>query len=91
MRSKAKRILAVLSVTAAAAAIPLVTAAPAQAGTPSCLRYLKAEGYVIGPKVQRACELGAEGPPWNANCLPILWSLEVKNNDADTACALAAK
>jgi hypothetical protein len=42
----------------AAAGIPLLAAAPAQAAPDyayQCMKYLDGKGYTIGPKVQAAC------------------------------------
>ncbi|MEU1461518.1 hypothetical protein ABZ467_12645 [Streptomyces sp. NPDC005727] len=44
---------------AAAAALPIMAAAPASATQGACANYVGSHGYLVGPKVKAACSHGA--------------------------------
>jgi len=86
---KAKRLLMVASVVAAAGVVPLVTATSASADQHDCTTYLKNHGYVVGPKVRAACNY--EHLPIGASplCINGLVLIDVALNHANAACRLA--
>ena len=45
-----RRLSAILGMTVATAALPLVTALPAQATAEDCKTYLTGAGYIVGPQ-----------------------------------------
>lgn len=54
-KSSLRRLASVTGVLVAAAALPLVTSAPAHATPGDCERVVEKAGYKVGPKVQQAC------------------------------------
>ncbi|MGW7099056.1 hypothetical protein [Streptomyces sp. NPDC054883] len=86
---KKKRTFGVLAATIVAAALPMVAASPASADSPDCQNYLRQLGYVVGPQVQAACNVGATWDLGGLNRIACNWKLVqlgVKQNDAYTAC-----
>ncbi|MFE0131598.1 hypothetical protein ACFWY6_08465 [Streptomyces sp. NPDC059037] len=87
----AKRVLVAASMTAAAAVVPIVTAAPASATPIECVTYLKHEGYSIGSKAINSCKNGDSGSAVIRQSCPVtLVTFGVKPNHAATACRAAA-
>ncbi|BCK71253.1 hypothetical protein Srufu_052060 [Streptomyces libani subsp. rufus] len=94
MRQALRRIAATTGILVAAAAIPLVTAGPAQAANSlDCELYLLDKGYKVGPKASKACYM-MNGSLLNklANepiCATTLAAIGVKGTDAQRACTAA--
>jgi hypothetical protein len=92
LRVKFRSALTAITLTAATLAIPVVTAAPAQASPSSCEQYLKSAGYIVGPKVQHACFAG--GPVTGSGfwlCYAELAKIGVRDGHASAACNKAAQ
>ncbi|MEV7241785.1 hypothetical protein AB0N92_11125 [Streptomyces sp. NPDC093248] len=84
---KIKRAFAALSVIAAAGAVPVVMASPAQADQLDCMNYLKARHYVVGAGVRSACDVDSIGG--KVVCQGKLISLGVRPEHALNACVRA--
>ncbi|TGB08117.1 hypothetical protein [Streptomyces sp. MZ04] len=85
-----KRVLVAASIAAAAAVVPIVTAAPASATPLECINYLEHQGYPVGPKVINSCKNGDSGSVVIRQSCPVtLVSFGVKSNHAATACRAA--
>jgi hypothetical protein len=55
-------------------------------------RAICAKGYVVGPKVQKACDAGASGQAGSGLvCYVALAAIGVARDDATYACSEAAK
>lgn len=66
----------------------LVTAAPAQATVSDCKAFLKSQGYLIGPKVEKGCTLGAQGA--QEECTKWMLAIGISSGTVATkACAVA--
>ncbi|MFJ9810830.1 hypothetical protein ACIRTB_21645 [Streptomyces sp. NPDC101158] len=89
LRGKFQRALTALSLAVAASAVPLMTAAEAQATPADCRSYLANRGYRVGPGVVKACNYNQEivGHPF---CVGNLVRLGVNQTHAMRACDLAA-
>ncbi|MFD7976212.1 hypothetical protein [Streptomyces sp. NPDC059071] len=88
IRVKFQRMFAAACVLAAAAVVPVVTAAPAQASVIDCQTYLLDVGYKVGDRVTAACFAGHDlvRRPY---CVPQLLMIGVKERHAKTACNMA--
>ena len=91
---KVGRALTAVGVTAAAILGPIAMAAPASALYSGCLNYVKARGYVVGPKVYNACSHEAWSTGigiWVANptCVSKLTALRVEGLTSMEACKRA--
>ncbi|MCX2730626.1 hypothetical protein OOZ19_10265 [Saccharopolyspora sp. NFXS83] len=86
-----RRLGAALGVLVSAAAIPFVTALPAQATAEDCKTYLSGAGYVIGAGVENACNMGSGPFPKPEFCITQLQSLQVTPEHAGAACELARR
>ncbi|MFF0199462.1 hypothetical protein [Streptomyces sp. NPDC005017] len=80
--------ITVLGVVAAASVVPLVTAAPAQAGQVDCVNYLSSKGYRIGSRVRSACD-DVESLADRITCQTGLIGIGVRANHALEACVRA--
>jgi hypothetical protein len=81
------RVVGVAIATFTAAALPLMTAAPAQAGLVDCVQVLDEAGYKVTRAHTDAC---AEGRNNNrAKCEAMLRKLDVAAKDASLACERA--
>ncbi len=94
MRQALRRIAATTGILVAAAAIPLVTAGPAQAADSNdCELYLLDKGYKVGPKASKACHMmngtALEKVANQPICTATLAAIGVKGNDAQMACLAA--
>ncbi|MFD0268137.1 hypothetical protein ACFVGY_16390 [Streptomyces sp. NPDC127106] len=87
-----KRAGGVLAAVFAAAALPLLTAAPASADQGDCQYYLHEAGYNVGPKVEGACGFGASTEMGAfSGCYVLLVDIGVSKGDAVEACSLAGE
>jgi hypothetical protein len=93
---KMRRALAAVSVVAAAAVTPVVTATAAHAARSTCVNYLGNLGlYQIGPKVKEACSHPAYNGPLgdgkvpNPACYNPLTDIGVRGIHAYRACVRA--
>ncbi|MFC8762263.1 hypothetical protein ACFUAG_16280 [Streptomyces sp. NPDC057193] len=87
LRSKVQRVLVAACVAGAAAILPVMTAAPAQASIIDCQTYLHYKGYKVGPKVTHACGFGVDWQ-WGI-CMTYLTNAGVRSEHAQVACNLA--
>ncbi|WP_159046264.1 hypothetical protein [Streptomyces sp. MMG1121] len=81
-------------ITAAAVLTPIAAATPAAAygGWAGCDNYVQDHGYVVGPKVQDACQNRAVYVEWwipNPNCVNGLYGIGVNYGVAQQACTRA--
>lgn len=73
-----RRVIAAVSVTAAAGVLPLLAATPASAHRFDCYQYVMDAGYKVGPKVMAACDNRSfQGLPSTA-CLSGLSKLKIQ-------------
>lgn len=89
---RTRRILTVVSVLAAAGVVPLVTATSASADQSRCVNYIGEQGYLVGPKVKKACNYPAlHGGAVIANpfCIEQLTQAGVRLGHAQVACVRA--
>jgi len=86
-----RRLSAILGMTVATAALPLVTALPAQATAEDCKTYLTGAGYIVGPQVENGCQMGSGPFPRPEFCIAQLQSAGVEPNHAGAACELARR
>jgi hypothetical protein len=87
-----RRIATMAVAVTAAAGFTVAVAAPAQANTHHCQEYLAYKGYVVGPKVQKACDAGASGQAGSGLvCYVALAAIGVARDHATYACSEAAK
>ncbi len=87
---KVKRGLMAASVIAAAAAVPMITAAPASANAAQCAGILRHYGYDVGPKSLEACGWSAIIPNTpSVSCYSPLLGLGVNPDHAYEACRWA--
>ncbi|WP_258341729.1 hypothetical protein [Saccharopolyspora gregorii] len=91
MSNTMRRVAAGLVTAVAAGTLSLAVAAPAQAATSDCTTYLKARGYLVGPKVRSACSIGAKrGVFGQITCTTGLMAIQVNTPHAQYACKRAA-
>ncbi|TDD10563.1 hypothetical protein E1181_00580 [Saccharopolyspora terrae] len=84
---------AVLTTLCAAVAVPVLTAAPAQAWSWDCQEYLRGKGYnvPVGGEAADACTIAESGSSNALSiCLSRLESLDVKYTHAKTGCKKGA-
>ncbi|MDI5975945.1 hypothetical protein [Amycolatopsis magusensis] len=85
-----RRLGLVVTAVLAAGTFSLAIAAPAQASSAKCREYLRAQGYVVGPKVTAACDTGQNGgAPGTLACVAALVGIEVDPAHATIACNAA--
>ncbi|GAA1306061.1 hypothetical protein [Saccharothrix xinjiangensis] len=83
------RAVGVAAATFAAAALPLLAAAPAQATAGECIDYLREEGYEVVNNHEDACQTGEDG--FYRPCVNHLTHVGVEIGHARTACGRAAQ
>ncbi|WP_243788515.1 hypothetical protein [Saccharopolyspora gloriosae] len=90
MSNTMRRVAASLVTVVAAGTLSLAVVAPAQATGSDCTTYLKARGYLVGPKVNAACKRGSSGGLGQIICQNNLIAIQVSASHAQHACKLAA-
>ncbi|QXJ21619.1 hypothetical protein AGRA3207_002490 [Actinomadura graeca] len=93
-RRTRKAAMRVTGVVLAAAAVPLIAAAPAHANVAHCQAYLRSQGYTVGPRSTHACTWAANpnnGPARGAQCRDMLIHIGVGQYHAIAACREAFK
>ncbi|MFE0824700.1 hypothetical protein ACFW47_33960 [Streptomyces sp. NPDC058796] len=90
MRRKIQSIMVATGLAVSALSVPLITATPASAATVHCKDYLKRQGYLVGPKVTKACKVAADGGAFQAwVCESRLKQIGVHRSHAERACYFA--
>ncbi len=88
MRRRLQSFVVTAGLLVSAVAIPVATAAPADATAKSCRSYLQSKGYIVGPKVKNICKETNSG--WEVGpCIVALHDLGVKESLAEKACRKA--
>jgi hypothetical protein len=90
MRRTFQRVAATAATVITIGALSVAIAAPANATPAGCENYLKARGYIVGPKVKSACYAGRIGGAGVDKCFAALVKISVHSNHAEEACKIAA-
>lgn len=85
-KTSLRRLASATGVLVAAAALPLVTSAPAHAAPIDCERVVQKAGYKAGPKVQEACRVADTPNAGFTMCVLQLTQIGVNPMVASTAC-----
>lgn len=87
---KTKRSLAAVGLVVAGTAVPLMTAAPAQATAAQCTSYLQSKGYLVGARIKHGCEIGDGSTGLDvAACKGYLAAIGVRSEHTGEACRRA--